>query len=102
MGSSNKGVVRVGVVWMLASFSMIAINNNNRNNENGILFGNNNNNNSSSSSSSSSGVIERMLVVSGKNILRFWTPELDRAQYQPNEEEDSVEAQRKYLDWMEK
>jgi hypothetical protein len=97
--SSNKGVVRVGVVWMLTNVSMIAINTNN------------NNNSSSSSSSSSSntnndnnngGVVERMLVVSRKHILRMWTPELDKAQNQPNEEEDSPEAQRKYLDWMEK
>ena len=86
--SSNKGVVRVGVVWMLANFSMIAINNN----DHGGLVGNNKN----------SGVVERMLVVSEKHILRVWTPEIDRIQYQPNEEEDSPEAQRKYLNWMER
>ena len=31
----------------------------------------------------------------------MWTPESDRAQNQPNEDEDSPEARRKYLDWME-
>ena len=75
------GIVRIGVVWMLSDLSMIAINNTNSNNSNEV---------------------ERMLVVSGKRILKVWTPESDRAQNQPLEEEDSPEAQRKYLDWMEK
>lgn len=77
---NGVGVVRIGVVWMLSNLSMIAINNNANN----------------------SNEAERMLVVSGKRILKVWTPESDRAQNQPLEEEDSPEAQRQYLDWMEK
>jgi hypothetical protein len=98
--NNSKGVVRVGVVWMLANFTMIAINANNINNSssntahNGTLIG-------SSLKSQSGESVERMLVVSKKHILRVWTPESDRAQNQPNEDEDSPEAQRKYLDWME-
>ena len=95
--SSNKaGVVRVGVVWMLANVSMIAINTTD-NTDNSSSSNTNNNN----GGGGGGGVVERMLVVSRKHILRVWTPELDKAQHQPNEEEDSPEKQRNYLDWME-
>ncbi len=74
--NAEKGVVRVGVVWMLSNLSMIAI------------------------PANGNGQVERMLVVSGKRILQVWTPESDHGQ--PTEEEDSPESQRKFLDWMEK
>jgi hypothetical protein len=104
---SSMGVVRTGVVWMLRNVSMIVFKNNN-NNSNNINNSNSNNNNNSNNSnnnigrSSLSSSITRMLVVSENNIKEVWTPEQHMAQTQLNEEDDSPEAQRKYLDWMEK
>ncbi len=74
------GVVRVGVVWRLSNFSIIANPNNNNN--------------------SSTGKVERMLVVSGNRIETVWTPE--SKQIQPTEDEDTPQAQQKYLEWMAK
>ena len=81
---ASLGVVRVGVVWMISNFSMIAIQNN------------------TSGSSNQSGTVERMLVVSGKRIQQVWTPESNRVQIQPTEDEDSPQAQQDYIDWMAK
>jgi hypothetical protein len=101
LSNNNKaGVVRVGVVWMLANVSMIAINTTD-NSSSSNTTNNNDATNNTGFGGGGGGVVERMLVVSRKHILRVWTPELDKAQHQPNEEEDSPEKQRNYLDWME-
>ena len=99
---SSMGVVRTGVVWMLRNVSMIVFKNNNNNSNTNNNDNNNNNNNNNIGRSSLSSSITRMLVVSENNIKEVWTPEQHMAQTQPNEEDDSPEAQRKYLDWMEK
>ena len=99
---SSMGVVRTGVVWMLRNVSMIVFKNDNNNSNTNNNDNNNNNNNNNIGRSSLSSSITRMLVVSENNIKEVWTPEQHMAQTQPNEEDDSPEAQRKYLDWMEK
>lgn len=43
--------------------------------------------------------LERVLLISGRHIVRAWTPEQQRG---GNEEEDSPRAQRQFLDWMER
>jgi hypothetical protein len=99
---SSMGVVRTGVVWMLRNVSMIVFKNNNNNSNTNNNNNSNNNNNNNIGRPSLSSSITRMLVVSENNIKEVWTPEQHMAQTQPNEEDDSPEAQRKYLDWMEK
>jgi hypothetical protein len=40
--------------------------------------------------------LERMLLISGAEIQKVWTPE------QAKQQESSPQSQRRFLDWMEK
>lgn len=96
----SHGVVRAGVVWMLSNISMIVFKSNDDNLD--PSYNDYHNSVRSNSASSSVSSITRLLVVSENNIKEVWTPEQHVARTQPSEEDDSPEAQRKYLDWMEK
>ena len=74
----EQSTIRPGVVWMLRRVGMIVVQPNNNGDEK----------------------VERMLLISGKQIEQIWTPE--QAAKKKELERDSPRSQRKFLDWMEK
>jgi hypothetical protein len=67
----GASTIRPGVVWMLKGVSIMAVQNEQEER------------------------LERMLLISEKNVERIWTPEQAKQQ-------DSPRAQREFLNWMEK
>ena len=67
----GASTIRPGVVWMLKGVSIMAVQNEEEER------------------------LERMLLISEKNVERIWTPEQAKQQ-------DSPRAQREFLNWMEK
>jgi hypothetical protein len=71
----DQSTIRPGVVWMLRKVGMIVMQQNYEEEK-----------------------VERMLLISGKQIEQIWTPE----QAANQQEQDSPRSQRQFLDWMEK
>jgi hypothetical protein len=72
----DTSTIRPGVVWMLRQVGMIV------------------------SSGEHDETLERMLLISGQQIEKIWTPE--QAKQLQQHHQDSPQSQREFLDWMEK
>lgn len=83
----SSSTIRPGMVWMLRKVTMIVVSNPNDDDEK----------------------IERMLLISGKQIEKFWSPDNNgngngngNNTNSSSNNADSPESQRRYLRWMEK